>query len=119
MAVCSRLAMSPRAAPPVYCNGATPDNCVGKISPISSPSATTKCATPRSHNQLMATDGDLLPTAGELRLIYRPNNNRLEAQIANGNQTYEAIVIGAGFSGTRAAFPAFARARAKAVKTGG
>src|SRR5215467_2357271 len=74
MAVCSRLAMSPRAAPPVYCNGATPDNCVGKISPISSPSATTKCATRRSRNQLVATDGDLLPTAGELRLIYRPNN---------------------------------------------
>jgi hypothetical protein len=45
--------------------------------------------------------------------------NRLEAQMANGNQTYEAIVIGAGFSGTRAGFPAFARARAKAVKTGG
>ena len=39
--------------------------------------------------------------------------------MANGNQTYEAIVIGAGFSGTRAGFPAFARARAKAVKTGG
>jgi hypothetical protein len=45
--------------------------------------------------------------------------NRLEAQMANGNQTYEAIVIGAGFSGTRAAGTAFARARAKAVKTGG